>query len=275
MKKACASILILLTGTLSVQAQFYELGFGGAGSVFHGDVGAVGTKAQGLYGFLPNQPLGVITLRRQFDWHWSTRLNYTRGYVGAADAWAKDDFKLARDIAVRTEINELSFMTEFNFWPYGTGTKYAQSFYVFSGIGITGYNPQGEFNQEWIDLRPLGTEGQQTELKNELFYGNSTITIPFGIGFRKSLARDWSLSTEVGWRRYGSDYMDDTSGDYVDAAQLADLRNETSAYFSNPGNVSYSSGLARGNVNTRDWSIFAGITIFYNLSPRDERCSGF
>jgi hypothetical protein len=86
MKKACASILILLTGTLSVQAQFYELGFGGAGSVFHGDVGAVGTKAQGLYGFLPNQPLGVITLRRQFDWHWSTRLNYTRGYVGAAEA---------------------------------------------------------------------------------------------------------------------------------------------------------------------------------------------
>ena len=38
-----------------------------------------------------------------------------------------------------------------------------------------------------------------------------------GFGYRRSLARDWSMTAEVGWRSYGSDYLDDTSGDYVDA----------------------------------------------------------
>jgi hypothetical protein len=33
--------------------------------------------------------------------------------------------------------------------------------------------------------------------------------------------------------------------------------------------------LARGTAEQRDWTIFAGLTLFYNLSPRDERCSGF
>ena len=83
------------------------------------------------------------------------------------------------------------------------------------------------------------------------------------------------MTAEVGWRRYGSDYMDDTSGDYVNAVDLAEERNAMASYFANPGNVPYSNGLARGNANTTDWAIFAGVTIFYNLSPRDERCSGF
>ena len=64
-------------------------------------------------------------------------MNYYRGYVGASDAWSKDDFKLNREITFRTEISEFSYMTEFNFWPYGTGTKFKRSFYVFGGLGLT------------------------------------------------------------------------------------------------------------------------------------------
>ena len=48
------------------------------------------------------------------------------------------------------------------------------------------------------------------------------------------------------------------------------LRRNAIVYFANPGNVPFSNGLA-GNANTTDWAIFAGVTIFYNLSPRDER----
>jgi hypothetical protein len=98
-------------------------------------------------------------LRRQFNWHWSTRLNYTRGYLSGMDAWAKDDWKQDRDLAFRTEISELSYMTEFNYWPYGTGTKFNQSFYLFAGIGLTQYNPQGEFEGEVV--RPCVRWGQR------------------------------------------------------------------------------------------------------------------
>ena len=259
----------------SMLGQFYELGLGGSGTLFHGDVGAVATGAKGAHGFTPNQPASQITLRRQFNWHWSTRLSYTRGYLSGMDALAKDDWKQDRDLAFRTEISEISYMTEFNYWPYGTGTKFNQSFYLFAGIGLTQYHPQGEFEGEWYDLRPLGTEGQQTDLNNQLFYGTTTLTAAMGFGYRRSLARDWSMTTEVGWRSYGSDYLDDTSGDYVDAQDLAEERGELAAYFSNPGNVPYQSALARGNAQSKDWAIFAGLTIFYNLSPRDERCTGF
>lgn len=275
MRKIFSIALVWLISSTMLQAQFYEFGLGGGGTMFHGDVGAVGFNATGANGFVPHQAFGTATLRRQFNWHWGTRLSYSAGHLQASDSWSTDDFKQNRDISVRTEVAEISYLTEFNFWPYGTGTKYRQSFYIFAGLGITAYNPQGFWQEEWVDLRPLGTEGQQTELKDQLFYGNTTITLPFGMGFRQSIARDWSMTAEVGWRRYGSDYLDDTSGDYVDAAELLELRGEQAAYFSNPGNVAYVPGVARGNANIRDWSIFAGITIFYNLSPRDERCSAF
>ena len=275
MKSKITLCFALLLSSASLWSQSYELGLGVGGTLFHGDVGAVGFNAEGGYGFLPNQPYANVTLRRQFNWHWSTRVNFSRGYLEANDLWAKDDFKSNREISVRTEVSEFAMMTEFNFWPYTTGSKFNQTFYIFAGLGITAYNPQGLWNDEFVDLRPLETEGQQTYLANQLYYGNTTLTVPFGLGFRRAIARDWSFSTELGWRRYGSDYIDDTSGDYVDAMDLLDVRNEQSAYFSNPGNVPYVPGLARGNANTRDWSIFAGVTIFYNLSPRDERCSAF
>ena len=274
MKRSVFTFLLLVV-SWTASAQFYELGLGGGGTLFHGDVGAVAFNAKGASGFVPNQSYSTATLRRQFNWHWSTRFNYTRGTIGSSDSRTKDDFKLARNIEFRTAVDEFALMTEFNYWPYTTGTKRNQTFYMFSGIALTFYNPQGEYNEEWVDLRQLGTEGQQTDLSDQLFYGESTITLPMGIGYRRSFARDWSMTAEIGWRRYGSDYMDDTSGDYVNAVDLAEERNAMAAYFANPGNVPYSNGLARGNANTRDWAIFAGVTIFYNLSPRDERCSRF
>ena len=43
-------VLLILMFTLSnsMRAQYYELGFGGGGSIFHGDVGAVALNAEGI-----------------------------------------------------------------------------------------------------------------------------------------------------------------------------------------------------------------------------------
>jgi len=148
--------------------------------------------------------------------------------MGAATAGRKTILKAGKKYRISyCEIDEFALMTEFNYWPYTTGTKRNQTFYIFAGIGLTFYNPQGEYNEEWVDLRPLGTEGQQTDLSEvSCFTETTTITLPMGMGYRRSLARDWSMTTEVGWRQYGSDYMDDTSGDYVNAAQTL-LKSET------------------------------------------------
>lgn len=273
--KKLLQIVALSLLSFGARGQFYEIGLGGSGTLFHGDVGGVLLQAEGARGLVPQDVAGQITLRRQFNWHWSTRMTYTYGYLTANDAWATDDFKSARNIAVRTEFGEFSYLAEFNFWPYGTGTKNNKSFYIFGGLGLTAFTPRGLLGDQWYDLRELGTEGQQTELTNQLFYNTFTLSTPFGMGYRQSISRDFSLTAEVGWRRHGSDYLDDTGGLYVDAADLEELRGVAAGYFSNPGDVPFQSGLYRGNADTKDWSIFAGITLFYNLSPRNERCSGF
>ena len=61
---------VVSASTIDAHAGVVGVGVGGSGTLFHGDVGAVGTNAQGGYGFLPNQPAGQITLRRQYNWHW-------------------------------------------------------------------------------------------------------------------------------------------------------------------------------------------------------------
>ena len=178
-------ILLILMFTLSnsMRAQYYELGFGGGGSVFHGDVGAVALNAEGIRGILPNQPIGTITLRRQFNWHWSTRFNFSKGYLGSSDSWAKDDFKSNRGIDFRTEINEFALMTEFNFWPYATGSKKKQSFYIFGGIGLTGYNPQGVYDDQWVDSKTIGDGGATNSIIKSAFLRYYHINGSHGNGF--------------------------------------------------------------------------------------------
>jgi hypothetical protein len=260
-------VLVVLTTAFSARAQFFELGAGMAGTYLRGDVGA-----QTL---LPTDFAGNISLRRQYNWHWGTRVSYTHGFLKADDAWSNKSVQQARDIAVRTEVGEFSGVVEFNYWPYATGSKFDKSFYLFAGLAFTAYTPRGLYNDQWYDLRALGTEGQGTELSNTLMYNDLAIAVPMGIGYRHSISRDFSFAAEIGWRRYGTDFIDDTSGKYVDSEELGALRGLAAAHFANPGNVDYVQGLYRGTPETNDWSIFAGLTIFYNLSPRNERCDGF
>lgn len=263
------ALILFWSVSVTAQMKYTEIGLGTSGTYFHGDVGQVN--------ILPSQSANQLVIRNQYGWHWGTRVSYTRGFLSGSDLIAPQLALRHRGISFRTEIQEFAFMAEFNYWPYATGTKYKQSFFLFGGLGLTQYNPQGFQNLDsvFIDLRPLGTEGQGTDLSNTLPYGNLTTTLPFGLGYRRSIARDFSISVEMGWRRYGSDYLDDTSGKYVDAELLELEKGEWAAYFSNPGNVQPSEGLYRGNPDNRDWSIFAGVTIFYNIVPRNERCEGF
>jgi len=88
MKRSVFTLLLLVV-SWTASAQFYELGLGAGGTLFHGDVGAVAFNAEGTSGFVPNQSFTTVTLRRQFNWHWSTRFNYSRGYLSSSDSWQK------------------------------------------------------------------------------------------------------------------------------------------------------------------------------------------
>jgi hypothetical protein len=89
--------------------------------------------------------------------------------------------------------------------------------YVFLGIAYFRHNPKGlSPDGEWVNLRPLQTEGYNYKLHQ--------VAIPFGIGFRYKLAKQWDLAFEIGWRYTFTDYLDDVGGrGYNDPAKLTPL----------------------------------------------------
>ncbi len=90
--------------------------------------------------------------------------------------------------------------------------------YVTVGIGMTFFNPQALYNDQWVDVAPLRLEGQGfAEYPDREPYKKYATIIPLGIGLRYELSRTFTLRLE-GLRRFTStDYLDDVSqGDWVD-----------------------------------------------------------
>jgi hypothetical protein len=75
---------------------------------------------------------------------------------------------------------------------------------------------------DWVDLQPLGTEGQNANLlESDVNHGikeykNIQFAIPFGIGARFRLNEVLDFSVEFGFRYLFTDYIDDVSQNYVD-----------------------------------------------------------
>jgi hypothetical protein len=110
--------------------------------------------------------------------------------------------------------------------------------YVFFGVAGYLHNPQGKAPAtdlqgnalpqagSWVDLRPLGTEGQYSNLATtDVNYGVKPysllqMAIPFGFGARFRLNEVWDLSVDYGIRYTFTDYLDDVSGNYVSLPKL-------------------------------------------------------
>jgi hypothetical protein len=106
--------------------------------------------------------------------------------------------------------------------------------YAFIGISAFLHNPQAQAPAKdlegnalpeagkWVDLKPLGTEGQNADLQpGDANYGikdykKLQVAIPFGIGVRFKLNEILDFSVETGFRYLFTDYIDDVSQNYVD-----------------------------------------------------------
>ncbi len=107
----------------------------------------------------------------------------------------------------------------------------------YAYIGVAGFlhNPQaqapaaglngeatGVSEGEWVDLRPLGTEGQYSTLEPTdvnfgiKAYSKIQVAIPFGLGARFRLNEVMDLWADIGFRYTFTDYLDDVSQNYVD-----------------------------------------------------------
>ncbi|MDX5325335.1 MAG: DUF6089 family protein [Bacteroidota bacterium] len=262
----------LMTILLSIpgHAQMHEIGVFGGGTNFIGDVGN--------YAFhLPRNFVVGGSYRFQFDGHYALRGNFSYGMVENDDATSSWDWRKERNLSFRSRIIEASLVGEFNFFPYVTGSdEFWQTPYIFGGVGVFSFDPETEYEGEWIKLQPLGTEGQGTSVNPEGKYSRSGLAFIFGMGYRLSLARNVSMTLETGFRTTSTDYLDDVSTVYADRSVLAAENGELSAILSDRSfDQSEKTGQPRGNAQNNDWYIYTGITIFVTLTPQRERCTRF
>jgi hypothetical protein len=83
--------------------------------------------------------------------------------------------------------------------------------YILAGLGYFGFRPQGQYDNNWIDLQPLHTEGQGfPEYKDSKPYTTNQVHMPLGVGLRYELSNKLNLRFEFLHRVLFTDYLDDS-----------------------------------------------------------------
>jgi hypothetical protein len=127
-----------------------------------------------------------------------------------------------RNLNFRSNITEATLLAEFHPFMiryYENGTPLLSP-YILAGVGYFGFRPQGKYNDTWIDLKPLHTEGQGfTEYKFSKPYKLTDFNIPIGGGLRYELSDKCNVRLEFLHRVLRTDYLDDAhSRTYVNPA---------------------------------------------------------
>jgi hypothetical protein len=178
-----------------------------------------------------------ISLFHRFGPRYTLQVQYMYGTLKGSDSESADkgdlgnaSFRHQRNLSFRNHIHELSAVAYFDLFEnqssYISRVKWTP--YVYLGIAGFYHNPQAQLtsSSEWVDLQPLGTEGQYAELKSTDAnfgikpYSLLQVAIPFGIGARFRINEVMDLWGDIGFRYTFTDYLDDVSANYVDLGVL-------------------------------------------------------
>ena len=240
-----------------------ELGFKGGVSYYTGDINSDH--------FNSTNPAASLIVRRNFDRRFAVKGEVSLLSIDGDDRLSDDLIRLNRGLHFRSKIQELSSQIEFNFLPFETGSVlYNWTPYIFSGISIYNFNPQAEnSNGQWVDLQPLGTEGQGTTAYPERKkYPRTQIAIPMGAGFKYTLNERLNIMLSFSARKSFTDYLDDVSTTYPG---IPTEFNAASIEMSDP-TYSHNKDEQRGNDLENDWFYFTGIAISFRLNSNKTSC---
>lgn len=269
------TLILFLPLCSRLNAQSSEVG------IFLGTASYKGELNPSLFNPQFIKPAVGVLYRKNLNNHWAHRLGFTFGVIQGDDSKSSDDYQKRRNLSFRSPINDLHYYIEFNFFPYQIANPNSRfTPFLFTGINAFIFNPQAELNGKWVNLQPLGTEGQGTEAyPDREKYKRFQVGIPFGGGVKFKISRRFGMTIEAGARRIYTDYLDDVSTTYADKDVLLAANGETSVVLSDrslDGQALDNTDRQRGNASDRDWYMFTGITINYTLTKRyNDNCSPF
>ncbi len=173
--------------------------------------------------------------------------------VSADGSSTEGKYRKQRNASFRNPIQEITAVAVFDLFQNKSNYRSRVNWtpYVFTGITVFKHNPQSQAPAtyldgtpnpragQWIDLQPIGTEGQYaTLLPTDANYGIKPyslvqVAIPFGIGARVRIGEYFDLWADMSMRFTFTDYLDDVSRNYVDLNRLKDPLTQALSYRSN------------------------------------------
>lgn len=269
MKKLIQIFTFLLLPFIGI-AQHFEVGALVGASNYLGDLS---NNSSSFY-LQETQPAFGGFAKYNFNHLLALRGGVNYAWVSGRDGnVSNDDFVSNRNLSFKSSILEFSLIGEFNFpgyQPYGLYMPLSP--YIFGGISFFKYAPRTRYQGNWVDLQPLGTEGQGMAGRDAP-YNLSDLAIPFGVGVKYALSDTWNLGLEIGARRTMTDFLDDVSGTYVTYNDLLAANGELAATLGNRSGelletnepVIVETGTQRGDLKAQDWYFIMGLTISYNF----------
>ena len=293
MKKLFLFLFVIVLVPLVGYAQVFQLNqslnrteytFGIGPSIALTDIG--GSSTTGTHFLKDFNPAairfgGYLGYRQRISRSFSIKGIVTIGELYGNDNLSKNKVRFNRNQNFRTLLIEPSLQFEYHFFQYNQpGHRYsirrahgfhtaAWDAYLFAGVGGFYFNPQGKYsNGEWVNLRPLSTEGEGLP-GGPSEYSQFALCFPAGLGIKYSINSNWSIGLEFSDRLWTStDYLDDTHGTYFNPAEIAQYKGPIAAYFSNPVKglipAQDAIGQERGDPTHNDTYMFMFFTANYH-----------
>ncbi len=229
------------------------------------------------------------------------RLSAIYGSLEGDDKWYEDqDDPNRRNLNFQSTLWDFTGAAEINLRRMDMKQKSGIIPYVFGGVSVFKFNPKSQFiydatsphitrpnsayadlevrDGEWIELQPLGTEGQETtEFNERRRYHLTQLAVPLGAGFKFKFNHKWTMGVEYGARFTFTDYIDDVSTTYVDPSRLQAQYGAMSAAMADKSPVLHDElgDNVRGNSDKNDTYGILGVTVTYRLYGNRPVCPGF
>lgn len=162
------------------------------------------------------------------------RFSYMQSNITAQDNKASENARVQRDLKFKNNIKEFSFGLEFNFFDFNLHDfKSKITPYIFTGVAYTNYEENYFVNNKSVKDTNRGV-----------------FAIPMTVGLKANISKNYILGLETGARYTFTDNLDG----------------------SNPKNQNVSTQRF-GNLDSKDWYVFTGVTLTYTFGEKPCYCS--
>ncbi len=257
------SLSLVFVFQYSVNAQHMEAGIMVGASTYQGDL-----APSSLWSSIgETHPAFGVFARYNINRWGAVKLGVNFGTLSGDDSVSKNEWRKTRNLDFRSNLLEFSLTGEFNilgYQPYNLEKVFSP--YLFGGIAVYKFNPKTKFDGEWIELQPLGTEGQGlSQYPERTPYKLTQFSIPLGIGAKYAINDTWNIGIEIGARKTFTDYLDDVSTTYISDTEMLEGNGELAASLANRTGEPVLTGQGRGDAGDDDWYIIGGVTLSINF----------